>query len=508
MQIRLRPHQERVINSLRRDWKKYRTHLIYLSAGGGKTAISAYFINGMVNNGLRVLFLVPYQALVMQTAKRFVEYGLPQPGIVWQNHPMTDPTKPIQVGTVQTQARREFPDVDAYVVDEAHIKNKKLLEVIRDVDVPVIALSASPFSAWIGNYYENMIKEVTTKELQKEGYLTPFECYAPISPDLKGVKTTILSEYGEDYIESQVAEVMQGAKIVGNIVSNWLDNGENLPTIAFCCNVAHANELANNFEAVGVRAEVMHAKTPPDERQRMISRFEDGITKIICNCATLIAGFDSDVRCVIYARPTKSEIRWLQATGRGSRPAKGKTRCLLFDHSATVHRLGMPDEIEYYELPKESDGMGKAEQARKEKEKKEKLPKECKKCHYMKPAGEHTCSKCGFTPRAGEDVEVDETRQIQKLGEKQGPTKEEMQNFYSQLCGYRNERRAAGKNYSDGWIAHKFKAKYGEWPSGLALTPLEPSISFRGWIKNQNIRYAKGRAKGNKTLKELKEGIK
>ncbi|WP_228745891.1 hypothetical protein, partial [Klebsiella pneumoniae] len=24
----------------------------------------------------------------------------------------------------------------------------------------------------------------------------------------------------------------------------------------------------------------------------------------------LVAGFDSDVRCIIYARPTKSEIRW------------------------------------------------------------------------------------------------------------------------------------------------------------------------------------------------------
>jgi superfamily II DNA or RNA helicase len=37
--------------------------------------------------------------------------------------------------------------------------------------------------------------------------------------------------------------------------------------------------------------------------------------------------------------PDKSEIRWLQALGRGLRTAPGKDACLIFDHSGTVHRL-------------------------------------------------------------------------------------------------------------------------------------------------------------------------
>lgn len=508
MNLKLRPHQERIINKLRKRWKEKRTHVIYCPAGGGKTAIAAYIANGMIKKGMKVLFLAPYQVLVMQTASRFMGYGLPQPGIIWQNHEWTDTHKAIQVGTIQTQIRRSLPEVDLIIWDEGHIRSMKMLEIISGIDIPVIALSATPFSPWMGEYYESLIKEVTTKELQDLGYLTPFEVYAPIKPDLKGVRTSSFSEYGEDYLEKEIEEIMQGAKVVGNIVDNWLCNGENLPTIAFCCTVLHANHLANSFGSVGVKAEVMDSSTPHEERDRIVKRFEGGITKIICNCGVLIAGFDSDVRCIIYARPTKSEIRWVQATGRGARPAKGKERCLLFDHSGTVHRLGMPDQIEYYELPKESDGMDKAEKARKEKEQKEKLPKECPKCHFMKDAGVFICPKCGFKPRAGEDVEVDESRQIQKIDGKKAPTTAEKQQFYSELCGYRDERKAAGKNYSDGWIAHKFKAKYGEWPNGLALTPLEPSISFRGWMKSQNIRYAKGRAKGNKTLKELKEGIK
>ncbi|MGT3245454.1 DEAD/DEAH box helicase, partial [Yersinia enterocolitica] len=123
----------------------------------------------------------------------------------------------------------------------------------------------------------------------------------------------------------------------------------------------------------------------------------------------LVAGFDSDVRCLIYARPTKSEIRWLQAIGRGLRKAEGKESCLIFDHSGTVHRLGFPDAIEYDELPGKNDGMKPSASAQ-AKEKAEKLPKECPSCHFMKPAAVYVCPKCGFKPLAGEDVDTDTNR--------------------------------------------------------------------------------------------------
>ena len=71
--------------------------------------------------------------------------------------------------------------------------------------------------------------------------------------------------------------------IIGDIISTWLEKGENEPTIAFCCNVSHANYLTVEFNKAGVKAEVMTAHTPPDERQQIVRRFEDGITKIVCN---------------------------------------------------------------------------------------------------------------------------------------------------------------------------------------------------------------------------------
>ena len=62
----------------------------------------------------------------------------------------------------------------------------------------------------------------------------------------------------------------------------------------------------------------------PDERKRIAERLALGQVKVICNVATMTTGIDLDVRCIILARPTKSEILFVQIVGRGLRTAPGK----------------------------------------------------------------------------------------------------------------------------------------------------------------------------------------
>lgn len=512
--LTLRPHQEEILSYLRSKWRSDRTHLIYGNVGLGKTAIAAAITAGFIDKGKKVLFIAPYTTLVMQTAQRFMEYGLPRPGIIWQKHEWTDPTKLIQIGSVDTLIRRDFPDIDLLIVDECHIRRSKLLEIIENADFPVIGLSGTPFTKWLGTYYQNLVKVTTMREMIDSGYLSEFEVFAPYTPDLSGVKTSNTAGFGSDYVEDQVAKIMNGHKVVADIVSTWLKLGENEPTIAFCVNVAHANQVANEFCSAGVQCEVMTADTPKDERTQIIKRFELGITRIICNVGVLVAGFDSDVRCIIYARPTKSEIRWIQCLGRGLRTAKGKKRCLILDHSGTVHRLGYPDSIEYDSLDSSSDGMEKAERIKKEIEKLEKLPKECPSCNYMKPAGMHECCKCGFTPRSGQDVDTDRTRELVALKAKlvNPPTKADKQKFYSELLGYYFEKIREGKGWSKGWVAHKYKAKFGIWPTGLVETARDPSKETKNYIVSQNIRRAKrkpepvtSKEEGNKNFQKIRE---
>ncbi|WP_404704990.1 DEAD/DEAH box helicase [Yersinia vastinensis] len=494
--------QERALNMLRSDWKSFGSFMVYAPTGSGKTGLAAFIADGFVSRGMRVLFIAPYTILINQTAQRFIEYGLPEDEIsfIWQKHPSYDPALKIQIASAATLIRRQFPDnIDLLIVDEAHLRQKQILieieRLTRETQVKVIGLSGTPFSPFLGNYYQQLVKPTTIGELIQRGDLSGYEFYAPSKPDLKGVKTTNTIDCGRDYNENQLAEIMCGADLVGDIVDNWLQNGRDLPTVAFCVNVDHANYVTIQFNKMGINAEVMIAETPHEERQLMIHRFETGATKIIVSVGVLVAGFDSDVRCVIYARPTKSEIRWLQALGRGLRTAPGKESCLVFDHSGTVHRLGFPDSIEYNELPSKSDGM-KDSASRETEERTEKLPKECTECHFMKPAGVYVCPKCGFKPLAGQDVETDTQRGLKKLGKgKRGFTQSDKQAWWSQIKFYQRQRTSMGKPVSDGWCSHTFHDKFSEWPNGLSDFPMEITPEVSNFIKHKRIAFAKGREK-------------
>lgn len=491
---------------LRNNWLTTRTFLVSAPTGSGKTGLAAFITDGFIKHNKRVLFIAPYTVLIEQTMDRFVQYGIDENliSIIWQKHRLYNPNKPIQIASADTLIRRELPtDVDLIIVDEAHLKRKKILVYIKETEAKVIGLSGTPFATFLGHYYEKLIKPTSMKELIKLGELSPYEFYAPTKPNLDKVKSsnTIM---GRDYNEDELGEIMGNADLVGNLVQNWLENGQNLPTICFCVNVKHANFVTLEFQKHGINAEVMTANTPTDDRKLIIGRFELGITKIIVNVGVLVAGFDSDVRCIIYARPTKSEIRWVQCIGRGLRTAQGKDKCIVFDHSGTVHRLGFPDEIEYDTLPSKTDGMNNVQiHERKQVEKK---PKECPSCKFMKPIGVYTCPKCGYEPLANEDVETDETRCIQKIskGGKRVYSQMEKQSWWSQILYYQHQvAQTKGKFLSDGWCAHVYKSKFGVWPRNLNRCLQEISPEVRNFILSKQIAYAKSQSSTTSAQQKL-----
>ncbi len=494
--LNLRPKAKQItgLKMLSQDWNNYRTFLISAPVGYGKTFLAAYLTDKLIQQGKRVMFCAPFLTLVRQTATRFVQYGLPEDEIsyVWRNYQPHDPERLIQIASADTLIRREFPDnIDALIVDEAHMKRRGLLEIIRDSGIKVVGLSGTPFSPWMGKYYQKFIKPTTMKELISIGDLCGYEFYAPSKPDMKGVKTSNQAGYGNDFNEAQIAVIMGSSTLIGDIVKNWMENGEDRPTICFCVNKSHAAFITTAFNRAGVTAEIMIDDTPPDDRQMIIHRFEQGATKIIVNVGVLAAGFDSDVRCIINARPTKSEIRWLQVLGRGLRTAPGKDLCKIFDHTCSIHRLGYPDDIEYDELKGKTDGM-KSATATSRPEKKDKIPHECPSCHYMKPIGVYVCPKCGFKPLAGEDVETDISRGLKRLnGKERTYTRNEKQAWWSQIKYYQKVRINKGKPTSDAWAAHTFKEKFGVWPRGLSDFPMETSPEVWNFIKSKFIAYSK-----------------
>jgi len=506
--IDLYDDQHEFINEIRKLWPHHKRIIGKAATGFGKTRCAAFITEGLNARGMTVCFVVPRISLIEQTAKSFTDLGIDDITYLWADHE-TDFSCKVIIASIDTLIRRQKVEADLFIIDEAQHKRKQLLEWMDNhPDDRYLGLSATPYADWMGQYYTAMAKSKPMRWLIENGRLAPYDTYAPFAPSMDGVKT-IDTSYGKDYRESELERVMGEHKLVADIVTYWLERGENRLSMALCVNVSHANALAVEFQQAGVSAEVITAHVPVDERHQIFTRMREGATKIVLSVNCLTEGFDlPEVTCLINARPTKSKARWQQGAGRVLRYLPGK-RAVIFDHAGTAIGLGLPCEIDIEELDDSSDGLSESPGRNDGEDKKEKKAKKCPQCKYMKPAGVVKCPKCGHKPLAGDLVDTDNSRSLKKIGgaDETGPSQEEMQDFYSQLKGYQRERGNAGKPIKDGWVNHKFKEKFGGWPNGMKDIPKPAGVQVKNWIKSQYIRYAKGRKKseqkGQEVLKEL-----
>lgn len=284
-------------------------------------------------------------------------------------------------------------------------------------------------------------------ELIENGFLAPFRVFAPAHPDLSGV--TVVAG---DYHEGQLSEAMSQPVLVADTVSTWLRLGEDRPTLCFAVDRAHARRIADEFEAAGVATGYVDANTPAEERARIGRRLGEGQIKVVCNVFCLTTGVDWDVRCIILARPTRSEILYTQIVGRGLRTAPGKTDCLILDHSDTTLRLGFVSDIHHEQLDDGRRGKGGGARC----EKAAPLPKECPSCACLKPAGVHRCPACGFAPERQSTIEEQSGTLVQINGKRKARQEPTRQDFYSMLLWVERER-----GYKPGFATAKYKARYG-----------------------------------------------
>lgn len=487
---KLYDYQEKAISLLRDSFRKGLTRpVLQAPTGAGKTVIFSHIVASALDKGKKVLVIVPFLSLIEQTHKFFQKCGIPMAGIIQGQHPLTNSKKRLQIGTIQSLARRGFPEVDLIIFDECHLTYESFTNHISKVNTPVIGVTATPWAKGMGKHYNNLLKPVSMQELMDKNYLSEYIAYAPCEPDMSGVKTS-----KGDYEETETGKRMSTAKITGSITKTWLELGNNEPTICFCVNVAHAGHVGAAFDKIGISNAVITASTDKEEREELFEKFNKREVTILINIATLIAGLDVDCRCIIYARPTKSEIRLVQCIGRGLRTADGKERMILLDHSGSISKLGFPEDIDHNEL---DCGEKKTIETKKKEseEREERLPKECPKCDALKPVGENKCPFCEFEPRATENVEVIEGTLSQVKGK---TTKIDKQYIWSQLKGYQFEQRFKGKIKADGWVKHTFKEITGVWPRNMKDESCEPSESILGFIKHKNIKWAR-RKNANKS---------
>jgi DNA repair protein RadD len=484
----LRPlwsHQETAVETLRCSLASgHKRPMLQSPTGSGKTLTAAHIIQRARDKGNRVIFTVPALSLIDQTVAAFAREGIRCVGVMQGYHPMTDRDAPVQIASVQTLARRQKPGAAIVIIDEAHLAFKTIHEWMADPEwakVPFIGLSATPWTRGLGKHYDDLIVAARTGDLIRDGFLSKFSVFAPSEPDLSGVHTV-----AGDYHEGELAEACDIPTLVGDVITTWQTRGEDRPTLCYGVNRAHAEHLQQRFIEAGVAAEYIDCFTERADRERIFDRFRGGETRVICNVATLSVGIDLDVRCIVDARPTKSEMRFVQTIGRGLRTAPGKDRLIVLDHGGNHLRLGMVTDIHHERLDN-----GEARRAKTEGKVRTLLPRLCDECKAVLPAAAKVCPECGAVRIAKTDV-VHRDGVLVELGARQSgklaASLFDMAQFFAELRGY-----AQHKGYAEGWAAHKFKEKFGVWPNGVGRNVVSPNLTTLNWIRSRQIAWAKGR---------------
>ncbi|MBE7039110.1 MAG: helicase [Ruminococcaceae bacterium] len=256
-----------------------------------------------------------------------------------------------RVETYQTEYRRlgQHQKPQLLVVDEAHLsKSNTWSKVIEYYDTHTVGMSATPVrldSRPLGDIYNALVTGVDVKWLIEHNRLAPYEYYAPTTVDTSGLRVVC-----GDYVTSDLEQLMNERAIYGNVVDSYKRFALGEKSICYCVSVEHAKKTAEKFNEAGISAEVLSAKTPSAQRQRIMESFRNGSLTVLCNCTLLSEGISIDeISCTMLLRPTESVALGIQQMMRCMRYLPGKTAKII-DFVANYTRVGLPDDDREWSL--------------------------------------------------------------------------------------------------------------------------------------------------------------
>lgn len=486
-----RPFQITAHEALREGARAgHRCQMIMAPTGAGKSYLGLRIAHEALLKGKRALFVCDRTTLINQTSETADSYGLSDHGIIQAQHWRRDKSMPLQVASVQTLARRNWPDADVIIIDEAHTQHSAWVEHAKSTRAAVIGLSATPFSRGLGRTFTNLINAATMRDLTGSGVLVPMRVFSCTKPDMKGAETKAGGEWADRAAEER------GMVIIGDVVSEWAKFASDRKTIVFGATIKHCEEIVRQFNEAGIMAAVFTSLTSDVERKSLLEEYRkpDSMIRVLVSVEALAKGFDvQDVGCVCDCRPLRKSLSTaIQMWGRGLRSSPGKKDCLLLDFSGNIIRFADDfSEIFYGGLDRLDDGE-KLDRAIRNDD--EKPSRKCPNCGFS-PCGKR-CISCGYEAQSPALV-VAVPGKMKEIFIGGAKCAEDAAHLYAQACMYARTHSAPEKQA--GRAANIYRSITGKWPPNTwrfeSTVPAEVSRPVLNKIRSGNIAFSKGRGR-------------
>ncbi len=335
--------------------------IISLATGLGKTVLFSEVIH---QHPGRILVLAHRDELITQALETLRSHLPPARSLGRVAAEINEADADVVVASVQTLRKARLMRTwtpgtfAAIIVDEAHHAAAPSYQTIFDYLQPPVLLgvTATPYRSdrvTLASTFDRLLYHYGIREGIRGHYLVDLRPYRiRTNVDLDPVHTQ-----GGDLAAGELADLIDTPARNQQIVDTTLTLAPQRPFLAFTASVAHAQHLAETYQAAGLAVTFVHAQTPIDERRAILAAFKAGTIQGITNCGIFTEGFDAPwVQAVILARPTKSLSLFTQMVGRGTRTHPGKTDCIIIDavdNTRRHHIISIQDLIGL-EIPVES----------------------------------------------------------------------------------------------------------------------------------------------------------
>ena len=347
LEVRPFPHQQEMLDEIQAERTVHGRHrnLVVAATGTGKTVIAALDYRRLCSEQAqpRLLFVAHRREILEQSLRTYREVLADETfGELYVGGTRPERWQHVfaSVQSLTSYGVENLP-ADAFnvvVIDEFHHAQSTTYRRLIDRLAPqeLLGLTATPERA-DGVDVRSFFDGRTAAELRLwdalgADLLCPFHYFAVAD----GTDLTAIGWNRGRYDEAELSNVYTGNRVRAAIVLSQLrdkvlDPGA-MRALGFCVSVAHAEFMAEVFNAAGVPALAVSGATSIADRSRALDDLKALRVNVLFAADLFNEGLDlPDVDTVLFLRPTESATVFLQQLGRGLRRTATKPVLTVLD---------------------------------------------------------------------------------------------------------------------------------------------------------------------------------